>query len=84
MKREEYTKYKQINNYNKGRNNTTYSYQTVQYSKRVENKTTSNTSVVNNSRYKQYTSMTNKNNLYNKDNQSIKSNSFTTNKSAIG
>ena len=83
MKREEYTKYKQINNYNKGRNNTTYSYQTVQYSKRIENKTTSNTSGVNNSRYKQYTSITNNNSSYNHDNKIGKTNSISSNQRSL-
>lgn len=79
MKREEYTKYKQINNYNKGRNNTTYSNQTVEYYKRVEKNTLSNTSGINNSRYKQYTSTATNNSTYNHGNKIGKTNSSSSN-----
>ena len=79
MKREEYTKYKQINNYNKGKNNTTYSNQTVEYYTRVEKNTISNTSGINNSRYKQYTSTAYNNSSYNHGNKIGKTNSFSSN-----
>ena len=79
MKREEYTKYKQINNYNKGKNNTTYSNQTVEYYKKVEKNTISNTSGINNSRYKQYTSTAYNNSSYNHGNKIGKTNSFSSN-----
>ena len=75
---EEYKRYKQ--NYNIKVNNTKNYKEKNEY-QRIEKRTISINSGINNSRYKQYTSMTNKNNLYNKDNQSLKSNSFTTNKS---
>ena len=79
MKREEYTKYKQINNYNKGKNNTTYSNQTVEYYKKVEKNTISNTSGINNSRYKQNTSTAYNNSSYNHGNKIGKTNSFSSN-----
>ena len=82
MKREEYTRYKQINNYNKGRNNTTYTNQTVEYYKKVEKNTISSNSGITNSRYNQYTSnaskASNANNKssYNHNIQKGKTNSF--------
>ena len=82
MKREEYTRYKQINNYNKGRNSTTYTNQTVEYYKKVEKNTISSNSGITNSRYNQYTSnaskASNANNKssYNHNVQKGKTNSF--------
>ena len=83
MKREEYTKYKQINNYNKGRNNTTYSNQTVEYYKRVEKNTISKNNAINNSRYNQCTSTTNNNTSYNRDNKIGRTNSFASNQRSL-
>ena len=83
MKREEYTKYKQINNYNKGRNNTTYSNQTVEYYKRVEKNIISKNNAINNSRYNQCTSTTNNNTSYNRDNKIGRTNSFASNQRSL-
>ena len=89
MKREEYTRYKQINNYNKGRNNTTYTNQTVEYYKKVEKNTISSNSGITNSRYNQYTSnaskASNANNKssYNHNIQKGKTNSFSSTQKSL-
>ena len=75
---EEYKRYKQ--NYNIKLNTSKYSTGKTEY-KKVEKRTISINSGINNTRYNQYTSMANKNYLNNKDNKSIKSKSFTTYKS---
>ena len=75
---EEYRRYKQ--NYNIKVNNSKNSSGRIEY-KRVEKRTISINTGTNNSLYNQYNTLANKNYLNNKDNKSLKSNSFTTHNS---